>query len=128
MSESISQPEDRLSTRINSKLILSDPLMIASSHWTDNEKSFHKLASFKPSAITLKTISEQKGGAGIDGASVSIVGHRTKVELRYPALGHLGYYVDGPPEVELWDLPSFISYAELACKILPTTKIGLRKV
>lgn len=120
-----SQIGSRLATRIGAQLILRDPFMIASSHWTDNERSFQNLAPFRPSAITLKTISDKKGGGGVDSATIRAFGARDKVELRYPTVGHIGYYVDGPPAVELWDLPTFMTYVDKAAEILPDTKIGM---
>lgn len=38
-------------------LRLSDPFMVASSHWTESEPLLKQLAKHRPSAVTLKTTS-----------------------------------------------------------------------
>src|SRR4051812_29317758 len=91
-----------LSVEILPGFRLSDPLMIASSHWTSTENSFRRLAEMGPSAVTLKTTSSAKGGDGKEA-----MGSRRDKRSLEDSYGHtFAYYSDGPPTVELWDLPT----------------------
>src|ERR1041384_6357119 len=87
-----------LSTTIADGLILRDPFMIASSHWTSTEKAFRNLASVSPSAVTLKTTSEKKGG---DGEAFDKRDMR-RLQNRYG--DSFATYTNGPPTLELWDI------------------------
>lgn len=110
----------RLKTRLVGNLELSDPFMIASSHWTSEEIAFRQLAAVEPSAVTLKTVSAKTGGRGeMD------YGKRDKIALVHPRDGHFGYYADGPKALEFWDIINAIRYTQIAKRVLPKTKLGL---
>jgi hypothetical protein len=109
-----------LSTKIGRKLLLRDPFMVASSHWSDNANSLKALRPVTPSAITLKSISDE-GGTG----SSAGIEKRTRFELRN-ANGHLvGYFTDGPKPFELWKLVALYEFSGRVGSDLPGTKIGL---
>lgn len=109
-----------LSTTPIEGLELSDPFMVASSHWTSTEAVFRQLAPVQPSALTLKTTSA-KGG---NGREITGTG-REKKDIR-TSQGHwIAKYTDGPKELELWDLATTYEMTEKAHELLPETKIGL---
>lgn len=108
-----------LSVRITPNLKLSDPFMIASSHWTATEGTFKQLAAISPSAITLKTTSQLKGGDGIEAA-----GRKRDMRWLYDSFGNLfARYTDGPKTVELWDIATTTRMTAAAKKILPSSCI-----
>jgi dihydroorotate dehydrogenase len=108
-----------LTTNITSGLTLRDPFMIASSHWTSTEQGFRALAAVRPSAVTLKTTSERKGG---DGKSFA---KRDKRHLQDYFRSPFAIYTDGPPTLELWDTVTTYEMTEIARKILPDSLLGL---
>ena len=101
-------------------LSLSDPFMIASSHWTSSERSFQALATVSPSALTLKTTSESRGGTG-SGLAMS----REMRPLRNVHGNTFATYTDGPTELELWDLSTTYDMSTKAKQLLPGTRLGL---
>src|SRR6266853_3057939 len=98
-------------------LRLSDPFMIASSHWTSSEAAFRQLAPIRPSAITLKTMSGAKGAAG--------EGSRDKQILVDSYGKPFAGYTDGPKTAELWDAATTYRMTQAAKRMLPGTVIGL---
>ena len=108
-------------TKVGNRLELTDPFMIASSHWTDNESSFKHLARVEPSAATLKTVSSTKGGDG-----TSAFGSRERRNLFGTFGAQIGGYTDGPKTVELWNSATALFKSKQARKLLPqSTKLGL---
>jgi hypothetical protein len=105
---------------LSSKLHLSDPFMVASSHHTDNENSLSELGNFEPSAVTLKTISNRQGGAG-----AAEPRKREQVRLDYPGGNRLGRFTDGPKRTELWDAPTAFVYIQKAKHYLPAAALGI---
>jgi dihydroorotate dehydrogenase len=105
---------------LSSRLRLQDPLMVASSHHTDNENSLVELGNLAPSAVTLKTISNRQGGSGAGEPR-----KREQMRLDYPGGNRLGRFTDGPKKTELWDAPTALSYIQKAKHCLPTTAIGI---
>ncbi|MCC6545314.1 MAG: hypothetical protein IT392_12590 [Nitrospirae bacterium] len=117
-----SKSNEELSCTIADNLVLRDPFMIASSHYTESESSFEALAPFSPAALTLKTVSNKSGGAGKKEEGLT----RDKVILCYPEDGNrLGSFSDGPKRFELWDTPSCFKNIQTARRLLPDTKLGL---
>ncbi len=110
-----------LQSSILSNLVLIDPFMIASSHWTSTDGAFRQLASVNPSAVTLKTTSEQTGGDGKPGEGKV----RNKVRLRNPFGSTFAYYTDGPKQLEHWDLVTTAKMTPLAKELIPGSVIGL---
>jgi dihydroorotate dehydrogenase len=110
-----------LTIQITDKLILSDPFMIASSHWTEKESIFRRLAPFQPSAVTLKTTSINIGGDGSDPDGKK----RDKRPLTDSFGKHFAVYTDGPPKVELWDIATTYEKTQQAKKILKDSILGL---
>jgi len=109
-----------LTVRILPELELSDPFMIAASHWTANERCFRALAPYSPSAVTLKTTSTLHGG---DGTGILHERDRRKLE---DSFGHnFALYTNGPKTQELIDLPTTINLIQCARRWLSNTKIGL---
>lgn len=107
-----------LSIIFNDDFILDDPFMIASSHWTSEEKLYSIYEKIIPSAITLKTCSQEYGGDGI--------GSRKWTELETYKKNELGRYVDGAKTLELWDIATTYQMSNVAEETLDeTTKIGL---
>lgn len=107
-------------TEVVPGLVLSDPFMIASSHWTESEVALKRLAPLSPAAVTLKTTSEAVGGPGIRFAS-SRERHQVLNSLRSP----IGWYSDGPKGLEFWNLATTYTMLSVARGILPNTKLGL---
>jgi dihydroorotate dehydrogenase len=101
-------------------LVLKDPFMIASSHWTSSVQVFRQLALIKPSAITLKTTSEIKGEDGERGS-----GKREKRQLVDHSQHLFAAFTDGPPTLEFWDTTTTYRMTSEARKILPETILGL---
>jgi dihydroorotate dehydrogenase len=99
---------------------LSDPFMIASSHWTANENAFRQLRSRSPAAVTLKTTSPSMGG---DGALAFERRRKTPLEDSYG--NQFALFTDGPKTLELLDIPSTYKLTETAKNTLPETAIGL---
>jgi len=106
-----------LSVNILSGLQLRDPFMIASSHWTSDEKAFRQLASVRPSAITLKTTSDLMGGDGR--------GRRDKHRLNDSFGNPFATYTDGPRTVELWDVATTYEMTRIAQRSLTDCVLGL---
>ncbi len=104
-----------------SGLTLSDPFMIASSHWTSTERAFDQLSAIKPSAVTLKTTSEKKGGDGKESKAKG----RYQAKIRTSGGFIAGAYTDGPKEIELWDFVTTYQMTRKAREFLPGTKLGL---
>ena len=100
-------------------LHLRDPLMIASSHWTESESALQHLAPLEPSAVTLKTTSIL-GGDGKRGLS-----DRVKVSIKDVLGQRAATFTDGPKCFELLDVPTTLTLTGTARKLLPKTKIGL---
>lgn len=109
----------KLTVKTHENLELSDPFMIASSHWTSNETVFRRLAQVNPSALTLKTTSQKSGGSG------EAFGNRRKFELVDTFGNPFAIYTDGPKTLELWDIATTYVMSSAAKKILPETKLGL---
>jgi len=110
-----------LTIKITNTLTLSDPFMIASSHWTEKEIMFRRLAPFQPCAVTLKTTSENKGGDGTDPDGKK----RNKRPLVDSSGKHFAVYTDGPPKVEFWDIGTTYENTQQAKKILQGSILGL---
>lgn len=110
-----------LEIKVLENLVLRDPFWIASSHWTSEESVFKKLALVEPSAVTLKTTSQKKGGGGVDPAGRK----RVKRNLEDSFGNSFGVYTDGPKKVELWDISTTFRKTQLARTLLPNSIIGL---
>jgi dihydroorotate dehydrogenase len=108
-----------LSTTITDGLTLRDPFMIASSHWTANERVFRILATVSPSAVTLKTTSERKGGDG------EAFAKRDMRRLQNRFGDPFATYTDGPPTLELWDIATTYKMTSIARSILKDSILGL---
>ncbi len=103
-------------------LVLSDPFMIASSHWTSTEAAFRRLAKVAPAALTLKTTSILNGGDGKDKPGLS----RTSEWLIDSVGNNFGKFHDGPRTLEFWDIATTFNMTTHARSILPKNcKIGL---
>jgi dihydroorotate dehydrogenase len=110
-----------LQTSILGNLVLPDPFMIASSHWTSTDGAFRKLASVSPSAVTLKTTSERTGGDGRPSEGKE----RKKVRLQNPFGSTFAYYTDGPKQLEHWNLETTAKMTPVAKERLSGSVIGL---
>ncbi len=114
-----------LTVRIG-KLALRDPFMIASSHRTSTEPALRQLALVSPSAVTLKTTSQIKGGDGELAAAEQPEGRRRKIRTLVDSqFQHLGYWTDGPPTLEFWDIPTTAEMTRTARGLLPGAALGL---
>jgi hypothetical protein len=103
------------------QLVLRDPFIVASSHWTSTENALRQIASVSPAALTLKTTSQIKGGDGIEA-----VGKKREWRYLVNAQGHrFGRYVDGPWTVEFWDIPTTFKMTQVARSLFADSKIGL---
>jgi len=87
-----------LTTQLFTGLLLTNPIMIASSHLTSSEAALRNLARIQPSAITLKTTSTVVGGTGKGG--------RLKVSVFDIDQNVVGLYSDGAKNVEFLNLPA----------------------
>lgn len=103
-------------------LKLSDPFMIASSHWTSNETYFRQLAKVEPSAVTLKTTSERIGGDGLERS-----GKKRNKQRIYDSFNNaFATFCDGPKPLEFWDIVTTYRMTSAAKTILPPEcKVGL---
>lgn len=88
-------------------LVLRDPFMVASSHWTSTQNAFRQLSAFRPSAVTLKTTSARVGGDGSDGK-------REKREVVNQFGDPFAYWSDGPKTFEFWDLATTLEMSRIA--------------
>ncbi len=111
-----------LTCHLGTRLKFCDPLMIASSHWTSNENAFKQLAPSAPDAVTLKTTSETRGGAG---KSQGLGRGRDMRALRNVFGNSFATYTDGPTSLELWDLATTYEMTRVARQVLPTSTLGL---
>jgi dihydroorotate dehydrogenase len=108
-----------LTTHITPRLTLRDPFMIGASHWTGSEASFRQLATYSPSAITLKTVSLLKGG---DGTAIT---SRRRIKLEDAHGNFFGVYVDGPQTIELIEPVTAYQLTKKVKDLLPQTAFGL---
>lgn len=115
--------DERLITTFENHFKLNDPFMIASSHWTSEHKALEYFVMFNPAAVTLKTISQVYGG---DGQSIS--GTRKWAEIVTYEKNELGRFVDGPRNLELWDVATGYEMSDVArdmFKDKTVTNLGL---
>lgn len=110
----------RLSVNVLPGLELSDPLMIASSHWTGTENALKRLAAVKPSAVTLKTTAPSKGGDGKTSLS-----ERKRTSLCDSEGNEFASFTDGPPTLELLDIAATLALTRAAKQLLPDSALGL---
>ncbi len=109
-----------LSVEVLPGLIISDPFMVAASHWTSNENALRALSLYSPGAVTLKTTSAHQGGDG-----KRLLSDRDKRRLQDSFGNNFATYTDGPRTLELLDVPTTNRLVQDAQRLLPNTKIGL---
>ena len=106
--------------RLHCDLLLGDPFMIASSHWTASGNALKKIAAVNPAAVTLKTTSIRYGSRAEDS-----LGRRNQRLLKNLDGMPFARFTDGPKPVEFWDLTTTGQYLEESRNLMPGAKIGI---
>lgn len=109
-----------LQTRLHCGLVLDDPYMVASSHWTAATNALKKIASVNPAAVTLKTTSIRHGSRAEDS-----LGKRNQRLLESADGRPFARFTDGPKAVEFWDLTTTGQYVDDSKQLMPKAKIGI---